>query len=345
MRLTRILVGAIAALALVPASALGQAPADLGDHYLAPIFLPSSIRAASGLAIRSRLRDPGHQRLHDRRRAGRLRRRPEFNQCQIGGRTSNYGKTVWSAFHADRYGRLDVTATGFDAVIGLVSVQEPRETRRRPRSTAATASAARSSPSRATTCPPSQKGGWYALQVGGFLDPATGQFAGGGLQVERRAPEARADRRRRRHHLGLAQGRRDDQADPRRSAPTDRSPASSAPRSRAAVRRSGTRSRSASSRSRSSTRRPTPVRAEHAEAEGRQEARRPEMLAKNVFKNKKVKNGARLRRRSSSAATTRSARRSSGTSRTTRPAPSRSAASSPTARPVRPSGSVTASER
>src|SRR5919199_3350540 len=39
----------------------------------------------------------------------------EFNRCG----QSLYGKTIWARVRTPRYGRLDVTAAGFDAVLGL----------------------------------------------------------------------------------------------------------------------------------------------------------------------------------------------------------------------------------
>jgi hypothetical protein len=180
MRITRLLVGALAALMLLlPASALGQAPA--GDNYLAPIFIANEQQplpltpSVLGYEV-----DTTNATVDDGQPI--FGGGPEYNACTIGTRTSNYGKTVWSVFYVDRYGRLDVTATGFDAVIGLARFNSPND----PAPTAVDCSdrlAGKIESFPRDNLPTVRKGGWYALQVGGYFDPNTAQFASGPLQV------------------------------------------------------------------------------------------------------------------------------------------------------------------
>jgi hypothetical protein len=180
MRISRFLVGALAALMLLPASALGQ---DLaGDHYLAPIFIANEqtplplTPSVLGYEIADTTPYTNDSGL------GVFPQNVEYNRCTLGSRSSDYDKTVWSVFYTDRYGRLDVTATGFDAVIGLARFNNPND----PAPTAQVCSdrlAGRIESFPRDNLPTVRKGGWYALQVGGYIDPATGAVASGPLQV------------------------------------------------------------------------------------------------------------------------------------------------------------------
>jgi hypothetical protein len=98
----------------------------------------------------------------------------EFNQCG----NSVYGKTVWGAFGVNRTGRIDITAAGYDAVIGLARLTNtgieggPCTDR--------LAGKIESYPR--DNLPTVQKGEVYALQVGGFQAP-DGSIAGGPVEV------------------------------------------------------------------------------------------------------------------------------------------------------------------
>jgi hypothetical protein len=98
----------------------------------------------------------------------------EFNQCG----STVYGKTVWSRFKAPRTGQVDVTAAGFNAVLGLSSLSKSGSLTPGPCSDRLTG-AIESFPRE--TLPTVTKGSSYYLQVGGAQQG--GAFAGGGLEV------------------------------------------------------------------------------------------------------------------------------------------------------------------
>ena len=98
----------------------------------------------------------------------------EFNQCG----QSAYGKTVWGVFGVNRTGRIDITAAGFDAVIGLARLTNqgleggPCVDRLSGR--------IESFPR--DNLPTVKKGEIYAIQVGGFQRP-DGSIDGGNVEV------------------------------------------------------------------------------------------------------------------------------------------------------------------
>ena len=121
MKPIRFLVGALVVLALLPATAMAQA--GPGDNYLAPNFLadqqnplPLSPAVLGFSADTTNYTTETNPSLF----GGNGQ---EFNQCG----SSIYGKTVWAVFYTNRYGRLDITASGFDSVIGLASFDRPAE--------------------------------------------------------------------------------------------------------------------------------------------------------------------------------------------------------------------------
>jgi hypothetical protein len=107
----------------------------------------------------------------------------EFNQCG----QSVYGNTIWSTFRTPRFGRLDVTAAGYDSVIGLARIQSGRI----QGGPCSDRIGGRIESFRRDALPRVKKNATYALQVGGFQQP-DGSFARGPLEVavELLAPEA-----------------------------------------------------------------------------------------------------------------------------------------------------------
>jgi hypothetical protein len=99
----------------------------------------------------------------------------EFNACG----NSAYDKTVWGVFGVNRTGRIDITAAGFDAVIGLAHATNsgleggPCVDRLNGR--------IESFPR--DNLPTVRKGEVYAVQVGGYVDPGSGAVAAGPLEV------------------------------------------------------------------------------------------------------------------------------------------------------------------
>jgi hypothetical protein len=172
-----LIAGAVAAVALLPATALAQTtePPGSGDAYLSPIVVstsqsPQPVPGVLGFDV-----DTTAYTTEDG--AAIFGGGPEFNQCG----NSAYGKTVWSVFYSNRYGRIDITAAGYDAVIGLASFKSPSEAAPvggpcTDRLSGKIESFARDN------LPTVKKGSWYAIQVGGFRGP-DGNFAGGPLEV------------------------------------------------------------------------------------------------------------------------------------------------------------------
>lgn len=98
----------------------------------------------------------------------------EPTDCPVS-RTS-YGKTVWGGFRAPQYGRLDVTAAGFDGVIMLIDANANRIADCTDRLAGKIESFPRDD------LPTVKKGRTYAVQVGGAVQP-DGSIPGGGLSV------------------------------------------------------------------------------------------------------------------------------------------------------------------
>jgi hypothetical protein len=165
----------------LPAAALAQQPVPppTGDNYLDAAFirgqdseaLPISPGVLGVTADTSTYTTEGP--------GGSFGADGEFNQCG----SSVYGKTFWGFFTTDRTGRLDVTAAGFDAVIGLVSFRSPQNAVPPVGGPCTDRLAGRIESFPRDNLPTVRKGGWYAIQVGGFQNPQNGEFAGGIVDV------------------------------------------------------------------------------------------------------------------------------------------------------------------
>jgi hypothetical protein len=175
MKVTRTVFAALAALLLLPAAALAQA--GPGDRYQDPIVLGSQNSPLPiSPAVLGYNADTSSYTTQDGDPI--FGGGPEFNQCG----NSAYGKTVWGIFYTNRTGRVDITAAGFDAVIGLASFKNPQDATPAGGPCVDRLSGKIESFPR-DNLPTVQKGGWYAIQVGGALDPSSGQFVGGPLEV------------------------------------------------------------------------------------------------------------------------------------------------------------------
>jgi hypothetical protein len=100
----------------------------------------------------------------------------ETLSCPIS-RTS-YGKTVWGAFRASQYGRLDVTAAGFDSVISLYDA-----TANGTEIDCTDRLAGKIEGFRRDALPTVKKGHVYGVQIGGAVQP-DGSTSGGSLAVD-----------------------------------------------------------------------------------------------------------------------------------------------------------------
>lgn len=174
----RYLVSAALALAVAPASAVAQTPEPegSGDNYFAPVLV-STNTAPRRLSPSVIGYDVDTTNYTTENGAPIFGGGPEFNQCG----NSAYGKTVWSVFYTDRYGRIDITAAGFDAVIRLVSFKDPNNpTPTEGPCTDRLFGNIESFPR--SNLPTVKKNHWYAIQVGGARQP-DGTFVGGPLEV------------------------------------------------------------------------------------------------------------------------------------------------------------------
>ena len=155
----------LAATAAFPASAM--AGAGPGDDIADAIFPPGSTLPLSTAS------DPNILGFEvDTSAYGTESGEP--TSCPVS-RTS-YGKTVWGGFRAPQYGRLDVTAAGFDAVIMLIDANANRIVDCTDRLAGKIESFPRDD------LPTVKKGRVYAVQVGGAVQP-DGSVPGGGLSV------------------------------------------------------------------------------------------------------------------------------------------------------------------
>jgi len=179
MKPIRLLFGAVLALTLLPAAAIAQtnvAPGS-GDSYLAPIVVsnsqsPQPFPGVLGFDVDTTnyTIESGNPNLWGGNGS-------EFNQCG----NSIYGKTVWSIIYANRYGRIDITAAGYDSVIGLASFKDPNT----PAPTGGPCTdrlSGRIESFARDNLPTVKKNHWYAIQVGGFQNQ-DGTINGGQLEV------------------------------------------------------------------------------------------------------------------------------------------------------------------
>jgi hypothetical protein len=179
MKPIRVLLGALAALMLLPASALAQSvePAGSGDNYLQPIVLANQQNPLplSPSVLGFTVDTTNYTTQNDASLFGGNGQ--EFNQCG----NSIYGKTVWAVFYTDRYGRVDLTASGFDSVIGLASFDSPSNPA--PKGGLCTDRLLGTIESfNPDFLPTVKKNHWYAIQVGG-AQQQDGSIPGGLITV------------------------------------------------------------------------------------------------------------------------------------------------------------------
>jgi hypothetical protein len=168
MTLKRLLFAACAAFALVPSTALAQG-AGAGDSYLQPIFLnngtfsnPQPIASGSVPGFQVDTSTYGEQGdLFNPPGSGGP---PEPLQCG----STQYGKTAWSVFYADRFGRADVKAAGgFDEVIGIIPFEDPNTNPTPIVDGGICVDRIAGINEDFGNDPPSVAPGWYAIQMGG----------------------------------------------------------------------------------------------------------------------------------------------------------------------------------
>jgi hypothetical protein len=160
---------AIALVAAVAAPAGAQAGAGPGDDIADAITPPGSVLPLSTGS------DP-HVLGYEVDSSAYTTEGNETLSCPIS-RTS-YGKTVWGAFRASQFGRLDVTAAGFDSVIALYDA-----TANGAEIDCTDRLAGKIEAFRRDTLPTLKKGHVYGVQVGGAVQP-DGSTPGGNLAVD-----------------------------------------------------------------------------------------------------------------------------------------------------------------
>lgn len=171
MSLKRLLTPAVAALsvlALTPVAA--QAGAGSGDD------LNDAITPPGGVLPLSTARSP-HILGYEVDTSAYTTEANEPLACSIS-RTS-YAKTVWGGFRAPQYGRLDVTAAGFDSVIALFDITAKGSPEKD--CTDRLASKIESFPR--DRLPTVKKNHTYLVQIGGATQ-ADGSVPGGPLSVD-----------------------------------------------------------------------------------------------------------------------------------------------------------------
>jgi hypothetical protein len=168
------------------ASADEQIAAPKADAYLQPVFVNNGNGLVAGdrmsfgadtatYTVQKNLYDP---RFDD---AGNPSKGPAGPAEPTACGSTRYGKTIWTAFHASRYGVADIkaTSTSFDEVIRVIPFESP---------------ATNPAPDLPGTCFDGSSGfaqaasglvtpgQWYAVQVGGTLKKKSP--AGGSVQIE-----------------------------------------------------------------------------------------------------------------------------------------------------------------
>jgi hypothetical protein len=177
MTFKRALAIALTAAAALPASAAAQAPITPpdGDNYLGPVALSDFQHPA---------KFPSNEIGFVADTTNYTTQADLFNPPSSGGPPeptgcpAAYGKTIWSVFHADRWGRMEINTAGpFDTVIGFVPFGGPT-TDPTPQLNHGFCEDRLSGFEESMTQMVAP-GHWYAVQVGG-----TGAVQGGQVQVK-----------------------------------------------------------------------------------------------------------------------------------------------------------------
>jgi hypothetical protein len=165
----------VAIAALLPAAAAAQTAISPpgGDNYLGPIFLNDQTHPFPSQAIGFTADTTNYTTQADL-----------FNPPGSGGGaeptscgSSVFANTIWSVFHSDRFGLMDISTAGpFDSVIGVVPFQDPNHPAPHFSDGTCVDSLSGFQEELKGIVVPNQ---WYAVQVGG-----TGTPAGGQLQVK-----------------------------------------------------------------------------------------------------------------------------------------------------------------
>lgn len=173
------------------AGAQEQITPPKGDDYLNPVFLNEGAPLAKGDVLGFTVdtssyttqRDLGDPQYDPN--TGARQPNPESNDFPepTSCGTSRYGKTVWSVFHANRYGTIDISASSgtFDEVITVIPFGDPDTDATPLLSARACFDDIRGFQQDASGI--IYPGQWYAVQVGGTIN-STSNAEGGPMQVK-----------------------------------------------------------------------------------------------------------------------------------------------------------------
>jgi hypothetical protein len=123
MSLKRALLTAVIAIAALPAAAQAQTPINPpeGDNYLSPVFLNDETSPFPTAEIGFVADTTTYTTQTDMFNPPGSGGPPEPLNCGQA-----YGKTIWSVFFSNRFGKMDVSTAGpFDTVIGVVPFAGP----------------------------------------------------------------------------------------------------------------------------------------------------------------------------------------------------------------------------
>jgi hypothetical protein len=128
MSFKRVLITALIVLAAVPATAAAQAqitPPE-GDNYLGPLFLNDDKTPFPTTQIGFVADTTNYTTQADMYSPNGSGGPPEPTNCGTASQPDIYGKTIWSVFHSNRYGVMNVSTAGpFDTVIGVIPFDSP----------------------------------------------------------------------------------------------------------------------------------------------------------------------------------------------------------------------------
>ncbi len=179
MKLSRTLLTACVALLALPAAASAQSavPPPTGDAYVDAVVITPPTGGPALPLTPAVLGISADTTNYTTEGPGAAFPRGEFDACG----QSVYGKTLWTLFTVDRTARIDVTAAGYDSVLGLASVNRDTGVPSGGPCTDRLAGRVESFPR--DNLPTVRKNGIYAVQIGGFQDQS-GAIAGGPVEVD-----------------------------------------------------------------------------------------------------------------------------------------------------------------
>ena len=176
---------AAAAIPTAAASAEEQIAAPKADAYLQPVFLNNGNGLVAGDDLSFSADTTGYttqKSLYDPKfdAGGNATKGPAGPAEPTICGSTKYGRTIWTAFHASRYGvaKITATSTSFDEVIRVIPFESPSSNPAPELPGSCFDGAAGFTQTATGIVTPGQ---WYAVQVGGTLKKKSP--AGGAVQI------------------------------------------------------------------------------------------------------------------------------------------------------------------